>query len=629
MAGILITAGARMGEHHEDMRRYFIRHKGLQPTHDEGWDQVLLSKFFRESAIDFNFITHEKISVWVMGTLIYGNRAGRIALEDLWQDLHERPLESLMQNCDGPFFLALRDHRDNSLALATDHAGIVNIYVFRSGQNWAISSSSMALSTHFPVTPDPDNVAQFLRTANVYGSGTIYQEITLLEPACIYRITGPEGALALSGRPYWRSPVEIRKDLSFDRARDLLAESLVESTAPLSQENMVCDFTAGFDSRLLVAAFSRRRPFSELPTFVFGPKGSREVGLVKGYCASLGLPNLHLELPEEWPDILPDYFNQSLQVTDGEENLMVYAPILLAQEHKAGECSCSINGLGGELYRDFWWIQELYGSKRPANIERLISMRMLQYEFDHFVFSEPWRQRMQGVKDTLKAVFLDTLADMDLHGSYNTLQIDNLYLRQKIRRWAGRTMSSSSRIVSALAPLTLKRNLDLVLAVPPGYKKGGRLVKSVIAQLCEPLSGLRMLNGAPCRNITVGNAHTFLPLLADYARRGMRKAVQKALNRTILLDASVSYQQSWFFSCLFSHPEMQKEFAYPALLTQGMYDPARYSRFHEEAGNGSFAYCSQLGNIMTLEMRMRSDNIRPHFSFQEIMDANPAAGERA
>lgn len=222
---------------------------------------------------------------------------------------------------------------------------------------------------------------------------------------------------------------------------------------------------------------------------------------------------------------------------------------------------------------------------------------------------------MQGVKDTLKAVFLDTLADMDLQGSYNTLQIDNLYLRQKIRRWAGRTMSSSSRIVSTLAPLTLKRNLDLVLAVPPGHKKGGRLVKSVIARLCEPLSDLRMLNGAPCRNITVGNAHAFLPLLVDYARKGMRKAVQKALNRTILLDASVSYQQPWFFSCLFSHPGVRKDFAYSSLITQGLYDPDRYSRFHEEAGNGSFPYCSQLGNIMTLEMRMRSDNIRPHFWF--------------
>lgn len=629
MAGILITVGARMSGDHEAMRQYFVRHKGLQPTHDEGWGRILLSKFSRKSAIDFNFITHEKISAWVMGALIYRNRMGRGALEGLWRDLHESPLESLMENCDGPFFLAVRDHLDNSLALATDHAGIVNIYACRPGQSWAISSSSMALSTHFTVTPDPDNVAQFLRTANVYGSGTIYQEITLLEPACIYRITGSGEAPELPGRPYWRSPVEIRRDLSFDQARGLLAESLIESTAPLSRENMVCDFTAGFDSRLLVAAFSRHRPFPELPTFVFGPEASREVRLVRGYCASLGLPNHHLELPADWPDVLPDYFERSLELTDGEENLVVYAPILLAQEHKARGRSCSVNGLGGELYRDFWWIQELYGSRRPANIGRLISMRMLQYEYDHSVFSEPWRRKMLGVKDTLKSVFLDTLADMDLHGSYNTLQIDTLYLRQKIRRWAGRTMSSSGLIVSTLAPLTLKKNLDLALAVPPGYKRGGRLVKGVVTLLCEPLSGLRMLNGAPCRNITVGNAHTFLPLLADYAKKGMRKAVQKALNRTILLDASVGYQQPWFFSCLFSHPAVRKSFAYSSLITQGLYDPRGYSRFHEDAGNGSFPYCSQLGNIMTLEMRMRRDNIRPHFSFEEISDAGPAQGKRA
>jgi hypothetical protein len=287
---------------------------------------------------------------------------------------------------------------------------------------------------------------------------------------------------------------------------------------------------------------------------------------------------------------------------------VVYAPILLAQERKAADHSYSVNGLGGELYRDFWWIQELYGSRRPANLERLISMRILQYEYDYSIFSRDWRPRMEGVKDTLKSVFQDTLSDMDPERSYNTLQIDNLYFREKIRRWAGRTMSSSSQIISALAPLTLKPCLEAVMAVPPGYKRNGRLVKSMVERLSEPLSDLCMLNGTPCRNITIRNIHRFSPLLLDYARKGIRKAVQKTLKRTILLDGSLGYQQSWYFSSLFSHDSFTRDFTYDSLLTKDLYDPEAYTQFYGDARKPGFPYCSQLGNIITLEMRMRKES---------------------
>lgn len=617
MAGILITVGNDAGEGHARSREHFIGHKAMQAAHDEQFGRIMLSKFSRKSFSDTNFIINDSVSVWVVGTLIYQDRMGRDALEYLWHDLHVHPLETLVEHCDGPFFLVVGNRRDNSLQLVTDHAGIMNVYVYCSETVCAVSSSSMALSTHYPVTPDPDGMAQFLRTANVYGSGTIYREISLLEPASIYTVEGLPRPRVSRKKRYWQSPVEVCTDLSFEKARDLLTESLLACSAVLSGQDLVCDFTAGFDSRLLVSALSRHRPFSKLPTFVFGPEESKEVRLVQEYCQNLGLMNRHLALPGDWGELIHDYVQRSLYVTDGEENTVVYAPILLAQESKAGSNRYSINGLGGELYRDFWWIQEMYVSRRPANLDRLIDMRILQYEYDYTIFSEAWGTRMAGVKDILRHLYLDALSDMDLNSSCNTLQIDNLYLREKIRRWAGRTISSSSQIISALAPLTLKKCLEIVLAVPPGYKRNGRLVKGMIEQLCPPLSGLRMLNGAPCQNPTIRNAHKFLPLVIDYGKKGVRKAVQKTLNRTILLDRSVSYQQSWFFACLFSRALFRKDFAYGSLLTQGLYDRDRYERFYDRAAHEGFPCYNQLGNIMTLEMRMRKDNIRPHFSFQE------------
>ena len=623
MAGILITAGHDIGGDHARCREHFICKKQMGSGSDEQFGEIMLSKFSRKSSDDSNCVAGDTIGIWAVGTLIYKDRIGKSALESLLSDLQDSALEDLVHHCDGPFFLAVGDRSGRSLRLVTDHAGIMNIYVYRSETLCALSSSSMALSTHYPVTPDPDGVAQFLRTANVYGSGTIYREITLLEPASIYTLTASPWPVLRREKQYWKSPVETRTDLSFEKAKDLLVQTLLSYADIFSRQNLVCDFTAGFDSRLIVAAFSRHRALTELPTFVFGPEESKEVRLVVEYCRSLGIRNHHLTLGGEWEDMIHDYVERALYVTDGEENVVVYAPILLAQESKALGHGCSINGLGGELYRDFWWIQEMYASRRPANLERLIAMRILQYEYDYTIFSGTWRTRLAGVKDTLKRTFLDTLSDMDLNDSLNTLQIDNLYLRQKMRRWAGRTISSSNQIVGTLAPLSLKRCVETALSIPPGCKRNGRLVKGMIEQLCPPLSTLRMLNGAPCQNLTIKNAHMFLPLIIDLGKRGVRKAVQKALNRTILLDRSIGYQQSRFVSSLLSRASFQNDYCYDSLLTRDLYDRGAYERFYSHASREGFLYSNQLGNILTLEMRMRRDNIRQRFSFLEVPEHHP------
>ena len=622
MAGILVTLGDKSIEAHGEMREHMVRAGRLIPSADRSWEHARLTRFSRSSAgelkcvdpgldgagaFDPDAVDHGFYSLWVVGTLIYRGLAGRPAVECLARDLEETRLDELSRQCDGPFFLALADRRERYLTFMTDHAGVVNVYVYCSRGRLAVSTSSMALSAAFPVTIDPEGVAQFLRTANVYGSGTVYREIGLLEPGRIYRADlGPEPG-ELEHRTYWKSPVEVDEGMSFARARDMLGRRLLEAVEPFARENLVCDFTAGFDSRLLVAALSCLRPLSGLPTFVFGPGASKEVRLVKDYCRTLGIDNHHLELPADWGEMLPGYVSRALEVSDGEENAVVYAPILLAQERKASSHRYSVGGLGGELYRDFWWIQELYGSRRPANLDRLIALRILQYEFDPSIYSEEWRPVMAGVKDSLKRTFENTLSDMDRKRTFNTLQIDTLYLRQKIRRWAGRTLSSSGRIVGTIAPLTLKSCLEAALVVPPAFKRNGRLVKALVEDLCEPLADLRMLSGAPCRNITLTNAHRFYPLLIDYAKRAARKAAQKTLKRTILLDGSLAYRPDWVFSCLFSDPGFKEGFAYDSLLTRRLYDPERYTRFYERAASVDFAFHGQLGALITLEMRARKD----------------------
>jgi hypothetical protein len=609
MKGILITAGENLLHDHERTSSFFVKCKGQRETYRESREGICISAFSRDGVADEEHASADGMDIKVLGMLIYRGFHGADALIKFREDLKKESLKKIIHDCDGQFCLVLRLSQGKGLKIVTDHAGMINMYKYQKGKTLAICSSSMALSMNYPVTVNKRAICQFLRSANVYGSETIYHEICLLEPATLYSFeSSPEG-ISESKEKYWRPPVEAQEKVSFEEAKNNLLNTMLESFQALPREGIICDLTAGYDTRLNLALLSAYRPLKDIDVFVFGPPDSKEVGMVGDYCRALGMMAHHLELPQDWGGMIMSYVQRSLYATDGEENIFVYAPILWAQEGKAQTHAFSINGLGGELYRDFWWIQELYPSKRPANLDRLITTRVLQYEYDYSIFSHAWRSDMSDTRGIIKEEFLASIQDMDLRGTYNSLQIDNLYFRQKMRRWAGRTISSSNQIIGMLTPLAMKRCVSSVLSISPQYKRNGRVVKSIINELSPLLAGMKMLNGAPCQNMTFKNAHKFIPLAVDYGKRGSRKLVQKLLNRTILVDKSNTYQQSAFFAELFQQPAFREDFRYDALKTKRLYHPGKYAAFYKDATEGRSIYYQQLGNILTLEMRMRNDNI--------------------
>ena len=390
MAGIIITVGLKAKIDHEHCLLEFNKAKDsyLGLSYQEFNQTFCLTKYSRKNDLKDNILIDDDIRIWAVGTLIYRNLQGKAALIAFKEEICRDEIGNLVRHLDGPFCLVIERSTESGFWIITDHAGILNLYKYDDGNTLALCTSALALSRAFRVTPNREGIIQFLRCASICDSKTIYNEIELLEPASIYYVQCKPDVKVKSGTEYWKSPIEVVEDMSFEEARDLLAGRLVDRIGVMASENMICDLTAGFDSRLVLTSLLSENRFSNgnIETFVFGPVNSREVNLVKGYCVKLGLKNHHLTLPEDWPERFYEYVLRALELTDGEENACVYAPILLAQEFKSRHYSCSVNGLGGELYRDFWWIQEFFCRKKRANLDRLIIMMVLQYEYDYSIF---------------------------------------------------------------------------------------------------------------------------------------------------------------------------------------------------------------------------------------------------
>lgn len=614
MAGLLITIGPDAKANHELCMQEYQKIKDLPLSYQEIEHNFCLSKFCRINERDDNILIHDGIKIWVIGTLIYKNSIGHSALEDLKQELASSRIEDLAKYLDGTYCLIIKNHTENGFWFITDHVGIMNLYKYQSDNTFAISTSSMALSRSFSVTPDREGVLQFLRNATICDSKTIYNEIELLEPASVYFIENALQAKIKSRTTYWAPPTDIIENISFEEARDFLAEKLLNRIELLGKNNIICDLTAGFDSRLILSAFLSKNEYlaNNITTFVFGPDNSKEVRLVKQYCSNLGLQNHHLTLPQDWHEKFYQYINKALLVTDGEENVCVYAPILWAQEFKSKDFSLSINGLGGELYRDFWWIQEFSCSRRPANIDRLIDTRVLQYEYDYSVFAEYWKRHMLQIKNILKDKFINTNSEMDTSRTFNTHQIDNIYLRQKIRRWAGRTISSSNQIIRTVAPLTFKFCLEAGMSIPPRHKRNGKLVKAVVELLNPVLSEQVMLNGTPCQILSLNNFHRFFPFISHTGKKVLRKFSQKVFKNTTLLDTTLTYKMHTWYNA-FLNDMNGKKLSYEKMRTRNLYQKKQFYKFIHDAQKSQFRNYQQLGNILSLELRMREDNFTDDF----------------
>ena len=612
MAGILVSIGDDANIIHEKIHEVFKNLKDLDQSDKVSEQAFCLSKFFRKNEKDYNILRTDDNKIWVVGTMIYRRSVGKQALKELERDIERREIEQITDDLDGPFCLVIQQPKVKKVWIITDHAGIINVYRYRKGNSLIICTSAMTLSRAFPVTPNKNAICQFLRTATICDQETIYNEIELLEPGSIYLVEQePEFNLKLKRR-YWKSPTEVEEGLTFDAAKDRVASQLIERIGTLEGENLISDFTAGFDSRMIVSALANVRNFPEdgdIHTFIFGPPESSEVNLVKGICTRLGFKNNHLTLPDDWSERFYDYILRSLALTDGEENIFTYAPILRANELKAQNYSLALNGLGGELYRDFWWIQEVLCSQKPANYERLVETRVLQYEYNNSVFSDKWRKEMKELSGLLKRKYMDTNADMDLTKTYNTLQIDSIYFRQKIRRWAGRTISTSNQIIGALAPLTLKKCLEAGMTIPPRYKRNGQLVRAVVEKLYPKLAEEKMLNGTPCQNIRPSNIHKFFPLMPEIIRKGIRKVSQKTFGKTIFLDKTLTYSTTPWYLAILCDPRMEKALTYDQMATRNIYDKTKFSEFINRAKFTGFPYYHQLGNMITLELRMKDDMV--------------------
>jgi asparagine synthase (glutamine-hydrolysing) len=422
-----------------------------------------------------------------------------------------------------PFALVQCDVQDGPVVAATDFLGYWHLYWYE-GDGWAaISSSALALAYCANVKNDEEALANRSLLGFHLAQDTPFQCIHKLGPGgfCVLR-AGHVQVGAYTDATNLRGVSDDRpmSDLTRDMA-GLLRNSMSRYVEEYPE--LVLQLSGGLDSRVELAAIPpKHRP--GLRALTLAGNDSRDVGIAVGLANAAGLRHQVLSLGP-MSDLDPIIAWQLVRLEAIRHNCSgdPVAHAVLAWAEDQLDYDPRVHGAGGEVIRGFYYAgQRQRNTASPANVSRLARWRL----FPNSVV-EP------GCLGAARAAWAREVTVSRLQKIFNEYDCDWLtatdmfYTLQRMSRWAGLhlTMASTERLL--LNPLLDSQFVRTGLSCSPRYKRGSRLMASILCELDPVLASTPLDSGyVPAQLVTAT-----IPQHLNSLQRNASKVAKKIRQR--------------------------------------------------------------------------------------------------
>jgi Asparagine synthase len=460
---------------------------------------------------------------WKGLIFVYGVSSGSATIQQIVQRLGHTPLTSLCHELHGVFGLFIFDKARCLWQIVVDNSGLYHVF----HDHDTVSSSFLELvafkklsSRHICRAAAAEFVAHggvYWRRTLVDGIGKIgYDEVILLEPGS----AGTEGGKRIA-RKQLPPPGGNQESLLAHYA--YLAEAL-------AGRRVSVDLTGGFDSRLNACLLARQGLDFEVA--MSGRPGISDVVISKQVAQMLGK---ELYLTQQDISSLDADLRHMFHEGDGSSDVVLHH---LAQQRQAERKSrgieVAISGVGGELYKDFWWLQDMprYSSRR-INFERLYDLRIMPIPLPpHYLAGDVAEAYAQLRRDTLERF-------ADLRRATNTETYDNIYFYYKMPEFAGRFLTNeTNNYLDIAAPLLDYENVMVGFGLPRSVRFFNRFHRRVLSEQCPKLARLMTTSGV---SASAGGWHLAGDTLGysiNIGRRLSRKIGQRLFGCTWLPPTS-------------------------------------------------------------------------------------------
>lgn len=489
---------------------------------------------------------------------------------------------AVARSLDGPAVLIAGGAAGTPVTVITDRFADCRAYWRRApGGSVALCSSSLLLEALWPGQLDAIGLQEFLYTGIVYEDRTLFASVRRLPPASVISVR--PGGEPQSDR-YWHPAGVAREDCAA-AAAERLWEGLVDAARRIAGRHprAVVDLTGGYDSRAVLAGF--RGAGLEVVATVRGDPGDPDVQIAAEIAGRTGL---RLErFPARTCDPVARIDGATV-LTDGEFEAVEYAGVAALHRRLSRAWRASVSGSFGELARGYWLDRRERRPDDPGPIdaEALAARRLARDPHDPAVLRAA--DRIDLVSH-MAGVVRRTVAG--LHEHPRIVQLDTAYAWIRMAGWHARIASATNRIWPNCSPFMFRAVAEAAIAAPGAARRGGLLVRRMLAHHDPELARFRLADGHPAEPLSVRNAHRFVPLALDLGRRlGAR-----LLDRLVAAPAGDAEN-------LRLRARIRRELR-PALrsLAPDLLDPAALDGFVDRAAAPDFRYHDQWLRLLTLE----------------------------
>lgn len=383
-------------------------------------------------------IDNELFKVYFKGIFIYNNFIDEEAVYSFLDSFSNNSFN--FEGTKGNYIIQILDKETGKKFCFTDNSGIYRIYFFKNNISESFLDLVGQISTS-EVQLNLNSIVEFLHFGHIYFNKTFVKELQILDKNdfLIIDITD-ELLIDKKNIPQ----IEDKPDINFKK-------SFSDIIRLLKDKNISIDLTGGIDSRLIVSFFNKVIPNFELA--ISGLPENSDIKIANKIANLIQKPfnpTFHTSI-----DISKDDLLRIFQNTDGQVDVISYhRNNQLNDDRFNRNIELQISGVGGELFKDFWWLQDfpLY-KKKKSNIEKLYNFRIEGTTFPHHILSK----ELENISLNLKNNTINNLSTFQQ--STNTRTYDKIYYEYKMRGNASSYLLSASKYFNVYAPLL---ELDLV-----------------------------------------------------------------------------------------------------------------------------------------------------------------------
>jgi hypothetical protein len=460
---------------------------------------------------------------WEGFVYMQGVAAGAPSIQRLAEEMAIN-LPMAASQLKGVYFLLVHEKQSGNRYAFVDSSGL--FHAFYSDRFVSTSFLDLAATEGLAAGDlDPDALVEFFHFGHIAFGKTFFSPIRKIGPAQIVSFS-VGGKLQLIPKPV--SGIEAPPE-------HCLQEFLAMLAGSIAHERISVDITGGIDSRLLAVVLS----YFGLPFEVAssGIHGNTDLAIAERVAVVLNR-ELHITYHSivNMETSLPEIF----RLADGLFDIVRYHRAFQLQRDRLNRgISLVLSGTGGELFKDFWWLQDFpfYSRKRP-DLQRLYSFRIAPVELKHTYLADQYR----GLSEDYRQRLLQKLSAFAVTG--NTQTYDQIYYNFKMREYAGRFMTNTAHLVQCYAPYLEREAVACGYHLPRSRRFFNIFHRHTMTRLCPEAAEITTTEGGVSASSHMGKVAADLSkYAANKLYRVTRKVGQRLLGRSYFDDESPDHPE--------------------------------------------------------------------------------------